>query len=362
MSLKTIAAKEFKSILKEKTLLLMFLIQLFIASFAAFLVVGIFSYLSPEALEGYYHPNADLAVVTADEKHELIGYLAEKQSIRLHVTQRFDDAVQAFYEGRVDGILVLSQVKAMDEKPIKLDLYLPKTDIKATVIAAALKRPIERYEGSVRKLRAQRLPPEFRGALSFDLDLPPSRRVSSYYEFVYGILIPLLVIAPVLISGGLVIDLLTEEMEKKTLQMLLASPLSLTRILDGKMAVAASIAPLQSLLWMFLLEVNGIEILNKSAIFILAAALALFLVACGSIISLIYRRRGPAHFIYSLLLLNLFFASLTFHWVSPFGVITKLALDALAFPNSLLFMVYLLVALAAYSALKLRFARRLVDA
>lgn len=356
MSIKTIAAKEFKSILKEKTLLLMFLIQLFIASFAAFLVVGIFSYLSPEALEGYL-PDADLAVVTADEEHELIGYLAEKKGIRLHVTQRFDDAVKAFYEGKVDGILVLPEEKASGVKPIKFDLYLPKMDIKATVIAAALKRPIERYEASVRKLRAQRLPPEFRGALSFDLELPPSRRMSSYYEFVYGILIPLLVIAPALISGGLVIDLLTEEMEKKTMQMLLASPLSLRRILDGKILVASSIAPFQSLLWMFLLEFNGIEILNKWAIFVFVAALALFLVACGSIISLIYGRRGAAHFIYSLLLLNLFFASLAFHWVSPFGVITKLALDVLVFPSSILFMAYFLAALAVYSILKLRFAK-----
>lgn len=312
----------------------MFLIQLFIASFVAFLVAGIFTYLNPEALEGYYLPDADLAVVTADENHELIGYIAEKQGIRLHVTQRFDSALRAFYEGRVDGILVLPEEKAESEKPIKLDLYLPKAELKATVIAAALKKPIERYEASVRKLRAQRLPMELREALSFHPELPKSRWVSGYYEFLYGILIPLLLIAPALISGGLIIDLLTEEMERRTLQVLLASPL-------------------QSLLWMLLLELNGIEILNKEAILIFTTSLSLLLVSCGSMVSLYYRRRGAAHFIYSLLLLNLFFASLAFHWVSPLGVITKLALGALELGSLLLFLTYLLIAIAAYSGLKL---------
>lgn len=352
MSLKAIAAKEARSVLREKTLLLMFLIQLFIAAFVGFLVVGIFSYFSPEALGDRYLPKADLAVVTQDEEHELIGYIVQNRGLRLFLTPEFAAAMEAFYEGRVDGVLVVPEEGARGRKPIKLDLYLPKTELEATVIATALKKPLQRYEASVRNLRVHRLSPEFREVLSFDPRLPTPKKASSYYEFVYGILIPLLLIAPALVSGGLIIDLLTEELERKTLQMLLASPISLGRVLDGKLLVAVPIAPIQTLLWMYLLEFNGIQILNKGIVFVFAAGMSLLMVICGAVVSLHYEKRGTAHFVYSLFLLNLFFASLVLPSVSPLGILTRLTMGFLDIQSLLLFGAYSLTALLGYLALK----------
>lgn len=352
MSVRAVAVKEVKSALREKTLLLMFLIQLFIAAFIGFLVVGVFSYFSPEALGDRYLSEANVAIVTHDPNHELVGYVAQSQGIRVFIASEFPEAMKAFYEGRVDGVLVVPEEKAEGKKPIKVDLYLPKTELEATVLAAALKKPLQRYEASVRKIRAQRLSPEFREVLSFDPRLPEPKRASSYYEFVYGILIPLLLIAPALVSGGLIIDLLTEEIEKKTLLMLLSSPLSLGRVLDGKVLVAVSISPFQTLLWMYILGFNGIETLNKIAVLIFTAGISLLMVSWGAIISLHYEKRGTAHFVYSLVLLNLFFASLALPWISPLGVITTLTLGILHVQGFLLFLTYSSAALLSYFTLK----------
>lgn len=352
MSWKAVALKEFRSLRKEKTLFLTFLIQLFIASFAAFLVTGILAYLTPEALNGYYEPRADLAVVVADPKHELLGYIQEKGGLTLHIMKKFDEAVIAFYKGEVDGILIIPEEKAAGNKPIKIDLYLPTTDVRATIIASHLKEPVERYEASVRSLRAGRLPQEIREVMSYEIELPKSRRASNYYEFVYGILIPLLIIAPVLISGGLIIDLITEETEKKTMGLLLTTPLGISQVLDGKVVVSVVTAVAQSVLWMFLLEANGIPVYNKLSLVVFVTAIAVLLVAVSSLIALYYGLRGISHLAYSLLLLNFFIASLLFPNASPLGVITKLALNSQGIATLKVFLIYLLGAPLVYAALK----------
>lgn len=352
MSVRIIALKEVRGLLKERTLVLMFLIQLFIAAFVGFLVVGIFSYFSPEALGDRYLQGADLAVVVGDEDHELIGYLATSQGIRVYITPEFAAAMEAFYAGKVDGVLVVPEEDSQDRKPIKLDLYLPKTELEATVLATAMKRPLQRYEASVRKLRVHRVSPEFREVLSFDPELPRPKKSSSYFEFLYGVLIPILLITPALVSGGLIIDLLTQEFEGKTLQMLLASPLSMGSVLDGKALVAVPLAPVQSMLWMYLLELNGIQILDKGAVFIFTAAMSLLMVACGAAIAIHYEKRGTAHFVYSLILINLFLASMAVPWISPLGVITRLSLGSSDVQSLLLFAAYSFLAFLGYLILR----------
>lgn len=352
MSVRSIALKEVRGIYKEKTLVLMFLIQLFIAAFVGFLVVGIFSYFSPEALGERYLQGADLAVVVSDADHELIGYLSRAPGLRVYTTPEFSTAMEAFYDGRVDGVLVVPEEDAQGSKPIKLDLYLPKTELEATVLATAMKRPLQRYESSVRKLRVHRVSPEFREVLSFDPGLPRPERSSSYFEFVYGVLIPLLLITPALVSGGLIIDLLTEELERKTLQMLLASPLSMGSILDGKALVAVPLAPAQSMLWMYLLELNGIQVLSKGAVLVFIAGISLLMVCCGAALALHYEKRGTAHFVYSLFLINLFLASMAVPWISPLGVITRLGLGSSDVQSLALFAAYPALAVVGYLLLR----------
>jgi ABC-type Na+ efflux pump permease subunit len=54
------------------------------------------------------------------------------------------------------------------------------------------------------------------------------------WKFIYVALLPLLVFTPAFISGGLVIDMITEEFERKTLGFIARSPVSLLDVVGGK--------------------------------------------------------------------------------------------------------------------------------
>ena len=316
-----IIRKEIKTIVREKTFLLILLVQLVIASFSAFLIVGMFSYVNPEALEIYSNSNVKLGIVGEDQK--LLGYISEEGRLMIIKTSSFREAIKMFYREEIDGILVIS---GSQDKIIKLDIYLPKGDIKATLLIAYLKRPLERYEQYLRKIKAHGLREEIRRVITYDISLPNKKTPSSYFEFVYGILIPLLVISPAFVSGGMIIDLITEEKEKKTMDILLTSPISLKQIIIGKALVCLAMIPAQVFAWLYLLETNGIIINNKLYIVLLSMLIGLILVILGIFLAIYQKSRGVCHLTYSLILVNFFLLSYKFPSLSFFVSIMKAAI------------------------------------
>ena len=160
-------------------------------------------------------------------------------------------------------------------------------------------------------------------------------------------------LTPAFISGGLMIDFVTEEIDRKTLDMLLVSPKKLMEILDGKLFVATVIAPIQALCWLVLLQLNGIEvqniILTVSIVFVVTAVLTLI---C-TILSVRLINRGKVQLLYSLILVLLFTATYTIP-VIPFNLIARLTLGSSGvFPDSILALViYGLCAVLLYGILR----------
>ena len=313
-----IAKKEIKSLLNEKTLLLAVLIQLFIALFSSFLVIGLTSFYSPESL-GTSFGEADIGVV-GDEVGEFTKIVRRDNKVSSRNFKTLEDAENYFYNGKIDGMVVVPQINLNDSKPIKIDLYLPKNDIRATLVTVNLKKPLEDFENIAREERSDRLPPI--STLSVE---PPSS--SGYFEFVYGLLIPLLMFTPAFISGGLIIDLITEEFDHKTMDLLLVAPMKFREILGGKILVATIISPIQALAWIILLRLNGIPTKSPIIILIFVTVLTLMLVLFGVIFSLQFRERAQVHFIYSILLLLMFTIS-SLMANSPFNLIARLAIGS----------------------------------
>ena len=67
-----VAKKEFFGLASEKTILLAVLLQVFIALFSSFLMVGLTSMYDPAALSGYSHFRYDIAYAGNDTP--LLGY------------------------------------------------------------------------------------------------------------------------------------------------------------------------------------------------------------------------------------------------------------------------------------------------
>ncbi|NOZ59128.1 MAG: ABC transporter permease [Euryarchaeota archaeon] len=339
MRVLALAKKEFSALMREKTLLLTVLVQLLVAAFSALLATGLVSYASPEAITAVSGERVSLAVVGADWR--LLSLLREEGRLNLEVYAEFSGAVDDFYSHRVDGILVVTRGEDRLSDPVKIDLYLPSNDIRGTLVAAYLKEPLERYEEVLRRERLHLLPPEIREVLGYELAFPDTDTHPGYFEFIYGVLIPLLLLAPAFIAGGLVIDLFTEEREKKTLQLLMASPVSLLQIVNAKVLVSLSVVPIQSFLWIRLLEFNGIAVEREGLLILLVSGVALVLVVSGALIAVFTGRRSTAHLLYSLLLMNFFLAGMRLGELSPFGMATSLATGGSYSPLLLLLLVVL---------------------
>jgi ABC-type Na+ efflux pump permease subunit len=165
------------------------------------------------------------------------------------------------------------------------------------------------------------------------------------------ILIPLLVFTPVFISGGLIIDMFTEEFERKTMELLLVSPVSFREILNGKMLVAVLIVPVQVFLWLALVSLNGVAVYNIGIILLLISIIAVIIVLIGAAVAVKYKERTISQYTYSLILILLFLLGYLFA-DSPFNLVTRLSagsagIEALASAGA-----YAVLALPFYAYIK----------
>lgn len=331
------------SLLHEKTLTLAIIIQLLIASLSSLLVIGLASFFDPSALDKYDVEKAKVGIIGEGELEKFI----EKSQIRPYHYSELESAINDFNNNRIDAILVIPPVNAADNEIIRIVLYLPKSDIKGTLVTLQLKKPLEDYEAFVRDVRSPRI--GFEPIRLYVDDAP--RKTSTYFEFIYGILIPLLVFTPIFISGGLIIDTFTEEHERKTLELLLVSPASFSEILNGKMLTAVIIVPLQSLLWLLLVSLNRIAVHNIGIILLLISIIASIVVLIGAIVAVKYRERMVSQYIYSLILILLFLVGFLFA-ESPFNLVTRLAAGAIGTESVIYCGAYATAALPLFAYLK----------
>ncbi len=281
------------------------------------------------------------------EEDELYNIL-KQNNVRTYLYQDFTQAYRDFFDRRIDAIIVTPTGSARGEDLLNVDIYLPKSEIKATVVSMQLKEPLEEYEQSVRDIRTQRL--EGYSPIDFNI-IKRGWGSSTFFEFVYVALLPILLFTPAFISGGLIIDLITEEYERKTMDLLLASPLSLLEVISGKALVTILIVPLQSFVWMLLLSLNRISISNPLQILLVVTLIAAVLVFASTIIAVFFKDRGVSQLLYSLVLIFLFMASYLFT-NSPLNLITRLSVNSIDVMESWTWTgIYLLLAIVFYAAM-----------
>lgn len=275
--------RELGSLSREKTIVLALLIQLVIAAFSSFLVVGLTSLYEPGAAED------DVIVgVTGEEQDALVAAAREVEGLQ---SREFDDqraARSAFEENRIQAVADAETT----EGRITVSIRAPQASLQKTLIVVQLRAALETLERGERQRRSD--------SLSFQpLPLPEPVDASPFFGFAYTVLVPLLVFLPVFISGSVVVDSVTEEIERGTLELLRVTPTSLVEIVDGKTAVLAGLAPVQVLLWVVLLGVNGIDVANAAIILLLVAALATLAVSFAAALAVAIPVRQRAQLTYS---------------------------------------------------------------
>ena len=108
-------------------------------------------------------------------------------------------------------------------------LYTLQNDIQSAIVQVKVRDILLAYEARLRSVREYRLAEK-----PLPISIPPARGSGTFFEFVYGLLIPLLLFMPAIISSALVIDFITEEFQQETLETLLSTPVTLREVVTGK--------------------------------------------------------------------------------------------------------------------------------
>jgi len=289
-NLSIIAKKEFRGLFSEKTILLAVLLQLFIALFSSFLMVGLTSMYDPSSLSRYSHYR--YSVGYAGNQSEVMLDLQTSPDFRVY-RMDLSTAVAALEQRKLAAVIYVPDTLPDSKEPVKITLYTLQNDLQSAIVDVKLKDIFLKYEHDLRQIRASRLDVE-----PVPLTVPPSAG-GDFYEFVYGLLIPLLVFMPAIIASALIIDLITEEYQHETLETLISTPITFSEMVWGKVLACEVLVPVQAGAWLLLLSLNGIAIQNPVLILIHVAVASLILILLGTLTALHYRERTAAQFIFS---------------------------------------------------------------
>ena len=314
--LSIIAKKEFRGLFSERTILLAVLLQLFIALFSSFLMVGLTSMYDPSSLSKYSRFRYNVGYAGNDS--EVLTYLQSSRDFRVY-RMDLSTGVAALKERKLAAVIWVPDTAPDAQDPVKITLYTLQNDLQSAIVDVKLKDIFLKYEKDLREIRAERLNEQ-----PLPIQIPPSTGGGDFYEFVYGLLIPLLVFMPAIIASALVIDLITEEYQHDTLETLVSTPVTFSEMVWGKVLACELLVPVQAGVWLLLLMVNGIAIQNAGLILLQVTVSSLILILLGTLTALHYRERTAAQFIFStaLVVVILFVLSLP---ANPMNLLTRLA-------------------------------------
>ncbi len=333
----TIAGRELAGLRAEKTILLAIGIQLFIAAFSSFLVVGLVSMYDPGGLSG-----AEIEVAGAgDAVADLERASDDVPGASVTRYESAGAARLAFERNAADAVVVTNRA---EDGGIDVVATAPDATVETTVIVVQLRELLRTHELNERESRAAFL-------AESPLPLPDQSGSSPYFTFTYTVLIPVLVFLPVFISGSLVVDSITEEIDRGTLELLRVAPVTLPEIVDGKAIAAIAIAPGQALLWLVLLRANGTPVANVPSILALMTALTTLVVALAVAISALAPDRRAAQFLYSIGVLVLF-GGATAMAGGPANAVARLAIDSTDATTGALVVAYAVIAAVAYAGVR----------
>ena len=313
-----VARRDLSSLSREKTIVLALLIQLFVAAFSSFLVVGLTSLYDPGSVQA-----GEIEIgITGDAQASLLKAVNDQSGAE---PVRYDDPANAqrdFQAGRIDATLRATTVPGPDGtgSVLQLAATVPEGSIRTTLVVVQVRRVLQTLERHERFDRREHLdkPP---------LPLPSSVDASPYFGFTYTVLIPLLLFLPPFISGSVAVDGVTEEIERGTLELLRVAPVSLVDVVDGKALAMVLLAPAQAALWIGLLAVNGTAVSNPLALLAFVTAIAVIVVVLGLVLGLHLGRRRPAQLLYSVLTLVAFGGAVLLP-EHPATTAAKLAIDS----------------------------------
>lgn len=283
---RTVAGKDTRDLLREKTILVAVAVQFFIAAFSAFLLFGLQGLYDPASLDAQV--DADIAYLGPGGFDE---HLRDVSGFRVEIVGPSPDA------DRFDVVVV--EYDLGDGNRL-VDLLVPREGVTTALVVTRIQSLLEGYEHDLRLAAQGRIDTPA-------LALEPAG--SPAFAFAHGTLLPLLVIIPAFLAGSIAGDSFAQEIQNKTLLALRSAPAPLSAIVAGKAVVAVLLAPAQAALWLLLLAANGFAPANPGLILAAVTAIAAVLAAVAVAVAVLVRREGATQATYAAAAITLAVAS-----------------------------------------------------
>ena len=273
-----IMKRELKLLAKERSFMLLVVIELLLLVSSNLFGIGYLLIANPQSSEAAdFSPLVSIAVVT-DTPYPFQKVMRRTNAVMVF----YDDFYRAhddFMGGGMDAIIVGSV--DISHGRSSLDIHIPENSPKANLIKITAKDITEKLEEIVRRDRIAGLAPEIK-SMNINDNVPFSPSSEIYFIFT----LPLLLFLPSLISGSLVIDNITEEIEKKTLINLKRAPLGNWDIVFGKLAAVVAVAMLQCFAWLAIIGTTQVRIENAFWVVALFSLYAIVFSCIGAILAL----------------------------------------------------------------------------
>ena len=304
-----VVKRELWTVLRDRTIGIAILIQFFIASFSSGLFLGMLQLYDADTILRYSGGAIRIGVVQVDENQ--LGTFIDKHGMRVVPFETLEQAEAGFRRGEAVAILdAPREANGITE----VRIYLPESNTMSSIVRMVIQEPLKEYENY---LRIQK------GVDIRYTDLQGEPSIS--FEFVYSVLLPLLMFFPAFVAGSLTIDALTEEFENNTMETLLSAPLTVHGMIYAKVLSVVILAVAQCGLWLALLKLNGIVIQNTMWVFLLALIVSGITSLSAALGAVLLQDRERSQFIYALVLLTAIAVSNLLN-VSPITILSRLAI------------------------------------
>jgi hypothetical protein len=349
-----IAKKVFKDLSREKTIVFTILLQLFIILASSIIInnsnvlfnpnlivnsqIGIGIYPLETSLEqsseltenflGNLSLNHDLVLDRSSDKNlnYLINLFENDRDyiiyVKIYNNKSF--ALTDFSNEKIDGLIGFPDSSDMN-KYYDLDLTIPKGDLKSSLVMTILKNKLELFEDYLRVNTINETDKNSYISLTKIVSSQKSSSTSSaLYESLYEIILPFLLLLPGILLGGLLIDILFEDLETKTINLLMIIT-SFKKYLYEIILSVLLLSTIQVVIWELLLVLKGITIHNLPIIssMVILLNLILFLIAVSFVF--LFNEKTKAQITYSFVIILLFVSS-PISYLNPIRMIIRLAI------------------------------------
>lgn len=318
-----IGKKIVKDLLREKTIVFTILLQLFIIMASSIILTNSNVLFNPEIMNtaigfGFYgeHEHADELITLFEEDDENIIF------VKRYETKQ--DALADFEANRIDAIIGFSA----SERPVLVEVSLPKGDIKTSMATTIVRDKLQVFEDYLRQK-------EIEDDRLIELTLlnvrnKASSASASLFEALYNIVIPFLILLPGILLGGLIIDVLFEDLETKTINLLMIIT-TFRKYLYELLLTVLLLTVVQVIFWEFILLAKGIIISHLALITSLTLFINLIMFMVAILLTLLFQEKTRAQITYSFVII-LLFVSAPLSMYNPIRMITKLSVGLLETP------------------------------